>query len=278
LVVAHGGESLKYATAAGVDSPLVYHKIGVLNSAFERPASRILHRAAVARAHAVVAISEAARREAIDRLGVHPSSISVIPNARDPEKFWPSPRCNSIPLLTFVGHLGRSKRPNWLVEAASELRSRGHEFEAVIAGSGPLLGELRREARSAGVALIGHVDDVADLLRRTDVLAFPSMPFEGMPGVLIEAAMSGAACVTTDVPGASDVVMHGETGLIVPPDRFDLFVDSIEQLIVDPERSVRFGHAARSTAVERFHPRRIATAWESLCHHILEESPCACST
>ncbi len=230
LVVAHGGEPLKYAVLAGVPRRrLVYYKIGV-GGARLRGGRRGLNRRLLGRARLVAAVSDDAAREAHD-LGVPNSQLRVIVNGRDPAVYRPAPRAaggagpDNAVRLAFVGHLTPSKRPERFVELVRVLRADGVELHATMGGDGPLQLGLAAAARDAGVDLVGRVDDVPALLAASDVFVFTSVPEgEGMPGVLIEAGLAGLPVVTTDVPGARSVVDEGRTGFVVAVDDFDALV------------------------------------------------------
>ena len=91
VVVAHGGEPLKYAVLAGVPrGALVYYKIGV-GDARLHGVKRRLHQFFQARAHRVAVVSGAAADEAI-ALGVPATRVVVIPNGRDPGEYRPGAR------------------------------------------------------------------------------------------------------------------------------------------------------------------------------------------
>ena len=91
---------------------------------------------------------------------------------------------------------------------------------------------LQRTAAAANVELLGSRSDVATLLPEFDVLVFTSIPEgEGMPGVLIEAGMCGLAVVTTDVPGARDVIDDDHTGYVVPPEPLQPLVEAVANLV-----------------------------------------------
>jgi glycosyltransferase involved in cell wall biosynthesis len=166
--------------------------------------------------------------------------------------------------LVFVGHLEEGKRPERFIAVVRALRSEGFAVEASIAGDGPLLGEVRSAARDAGVAVLGNVEDVPALLARSDVLVFTSSPAEGMPGVLIEAGMAALPAVTTDVPGARDIVDHDHTGFVVAADDLDALVRSTRALVEDPELRARLGDAARRRCTASFSLETSMRQWRAL--------------
>jgi glycosyltransferase involved in cell wall biosynthesis len=277
IVVAHGGEPLKYAVLAGVpQSRLVYYKIGAGNARLTGP-RRWLHARFVRRAGVVAAVSDAAAREALE-LGVAPERLRVIPNGRDPSRFSLRVHCGTArPRLVFIAHLDPPKRPQRFCDVVAALRGRGLAVEAAIAGDGPLLDSLRPAAAAAGVELLGNVDDVPALLSASDVLVLTSAPMEGMPGVLIEAGLAGLPSVTTDVPGAADVVEHGETGFVVGVDDLDGLVDATAALVEDADLRARLGAAARRRCEERYGLEAGVHLWRSLLAELIAD-PCTSST
>lgn len=253
VVVAHGGEPLKYLALAGRARPLVYLKIGTSSGDLDRWWVRRLYQILARRAAVVAAISDTAIAEAAAELGVPRSRLRLVPNGRDPRRFRSGGRPDTgPPRLAFVGQLNRSKRPDVFVEAVERLRRNGREVDAWVAGDGPLLDVVARRAAVAGVEVLGPRHDVADLLARSDIFVFTGAPPEGLPGVLIEAGLSGLPVVTTDVPGAAEVVVDGETGFVVGVDAPDDLYRRVEELVDDAEVRHRMGAAARARCEERF--------------------------
>ena len=272
VVVAHGSEPLKYAVLAGVGRDgLVCYKIGAGHTRLTGIRGRI-YRTLLRRAAIVAAVSEAAAAEAA-AYGVDAKRLRVIPNGRDPDAYPTDrrpPTNASAPRLTWVGHLDEAKRPLRFVELVQSLQAAGVEVTATVAGDGPLLERVRSAAREVEVAgtttvdVPGNVADVPALLGVTDVLVLTSAPNEGMPGVLIEAGMAGLPVVTTDVPGASDVVDNGVTGFVVAVDDFDGLVSATRTLIEDAGLRARLGAAARRRCEMEFSLAASMRAWQAL--------------
>jgi glycosyltransferase involved in cell wall biosynthesis len=277
LVVAHGGEPLKYLCAVRSRGPLVYYKIGI-GDARLTGIRRWLHRRCARAADVVAAVSEGAAGEA-RALGVPADRVVVIPNGRDAAAYPPRSLSgpDRAPKLLSVGHFDAAKRPERFIRMVRALRSADVAVEAAMAGDGPLLEPLRDEARSAGVELLGNRDDVPALLAASDLFVFTGGPPEGMPGVLIEAGLAGLAVVTTAVPGAEEVVESGHTGAIVPVDDFYALVREVRALVEDPERRDRWGDAARRRCAARFGLDSSVDEWRALLARLLAE-PCASST
>jgi len=127
------------------------------------------------------------------------------------------------------------------------LRARGCSFDALLVGDGPLADDVTRIAAPLQVRVEGRSDDVAGLLRSADVLLFTSLPQgEGMPGVFIEASLSGVPVVATDVPGARDVIEDGRTGRVLGVDDLPGLTVAVAELLEDAALRTGMGQAARA--------------------------------
>lgn len=147
------------------------------------------------------------------------------------------------------------------VEAARMLRSQGRGIDMLLAGE-PDPGnpaavpehEIRAWVGEGLVQWLGHVDDMPALLRSVDIVALPSYR-EGLPKGLIEAAASGCALVTTDVPGCREVVADGVDGLLVPVRDGVALAGAIARLHDDPALRARLAEAAVRKALACFDER-----------------------
>jgi glycosyltransferase involved in cell wall biosynthesis len=268
VVVAHGGESLKYVVAAGRSSPhFVYHKIGTSAEGLAHPVRRALYRRLAGRADVVVGVSQEMADEAGRLLGVPRARRVAIPNGRDPSLYAPSPEgpSHEPARLLFVGHLTPSKRPDVFIDVVNRLRGQGLVVDAAIVGDGPLGSHLASRSAQSGVEMLGRRDDVASLLARSDVFVFPSVAEgEGLPGVMVEAALAGLPIVTTDVPGANAVVDDGVSGYVVDVDDIEGLAAAAAKLVADPALRMRMGSSGRRRAVARFGLQASTAAWQSL--------------
>lgn len=272
LVVAHGSEPLKYlALTSRRTPPVIYYKIGVAQSSALRGPRRLVHHALMGRAARVAGVSQECLDEAERSFGVPQAQLVLIPNGRDETQFYPEKHpVRGLPSLVFVGHLTTSKRPERFIEVVRLLRQQGIRLTASMVGDGPLRAALSARAAAAGVELLGHSDRVAELLRQSDVAAFTSIPDgEGMPGVFIEAGLSGLPMVSTAVPGASTVIQDAQTGFVVGVDDLDSFVDRTRRLLTDPALRHSFGDAARARCLAGFTLDASAAKWQALLGDML---------
>ncbi len=274
VVVAHGGEALKYAVVARPKtSALVYKKTGSSLESLEGPLRRAVYRRLVGAADMTAAVAQEAVTEATDLLRLAPSRVMLAPNGRDPLKFctYPVRRDRAVPRMVSVGRLTSGKRPDWFLTAVRRLRDQGVKLEGIIVGDGPLAEELAPSAADASVELLGRREDVPEILAEADVLVFTGVAEgEGMPGVLIEAGLAGLPAISTAVSGARTVISHGVTGLVVPVDDIDALVDAMYQLAVDPGLRARMGAAARQRCLDHFTLSASAARWQELFDGLLE--------
>lgn len=266
VVVAHGGDPLKYLVPAmaGAHRPLAYYAIGTYAAQRQRQLQLWVWRRLVARADMVAAEGLEVREECMSLLGLPGSKVVMTPNGRDPQIFRPRQKRDAVPRLTvtFVGALNEGKGPDRFIQVIAGLRRRGVDARALVVGDGPLAGPLRGPAEAAGVELLGSRSDVPELLRHSDVMVFPSRPVgEGMPGVLIEAGLSGVPAVATDVPGVRTIVGDDVTGLVVPEDDIGAMTDATERLLSDATLRSTMGEAARNRCLERFSLDVVAGLW-----------------
>jgi len=225
----------------------------------------------MARAQLVVAVGDEVHDECTGRFRVAPQRAIVIPNGRDPSRFRPRSEAAEAAeaTLIFVGALTPQKRPDRFVEVVRRLRAEGRVFRAVMVGDGPLAGTLAPLAAAHDVELLGPRSDVPELLRRSDVFVFTSLPTgEGMPGVLIEAGLSGLPVVSTLVPGAATVVCDGRTGMIVD-DSVATMAAAVGGLLEGPDRRAALGRSARIWCDSEFNLDRMAQRWRTALHPML---------
>jgi glycosyltransferase involved in cell wall biosynthesis len=157
----------------------------------------------------------------------------------------------------------------------SVLAERGVLVPTRIVGGGRLEHDLgaQIEACALGgtVELVGarSQTDVLDLIRRAAVLVAPCVTAldgdrDGLPTVLLEAMATGTPVIATPVTGIPEVVIDGETGLVVPESDPYALANAIERLLGDPTLGARLARAARALVEEQFDVRRQAAALGAL--------------
>lgn len=162
---------------------------------------------------------------------------------------------DGAPVVGSVTRFDPVKRVDVLVRALTILTPSLPRLALVLVGGGRDEPRVKRLAADAGlgdrVIFTGSLDDPARTYRVFDLYVATSRK-EGLPLSLLEAMGARLAVVASDVPGHRDVVLHGETGLLVPPDDPTALADAIATLLADPERRRRMGEAGRRRVAEAF--------------------------
>jgi glycosyltransferase involved in cell wall biosynthesis len=148
------------------------------------------------------------------------------------------------PIVLAAGRLTPQKGFETLIAAAARWRGRRPEPVVVVAGSGPLAGDLAARARDLGLdaRFLGQREDIGDLLAAANVFVLPSR-WEGQPLILQEAMRAACPIVATDVGGVRDLT-GDEAALLVAPDDPDALAASILKLLDDADLASRMGKAA----------------------------------
>jgi glycosyltransferase involved in cell wall biosynthesis len=146
----------------------------------------------------------------------------------------------------------RSKGIDVLMQAFTALRNSGVQLQLDLYGRSdadnpePVAAEsLKAWCRRPDATWRGHVADVADIWRRTDIFVLASRGGEGLPRALLEAAACGRPLVATDVPGNRDFVRDGVEGYLVPPDDPAMLADALARLASNADLRRAMGRAAR---------------------------------
>ncbi len=212
------------------------------------------------RVERIIAVSTPIRRRLIERDGVHPDLITIIPNAvvsasGSPADAQLPAELRERPLVGVVARLQPEKGVANFLKAAARLAPQFPEAHFVVAGDGPLRQELAALAEDLGlgerVHFLGFRSDASALMRSVDVLVVPSVT-EGSPLVTLEAMAAGVPVVASAVGGIPDQIRHGKEGLLIPPGDTDALGDALLALLRDPDRARRLGEAGRQRATSRF--------------------------
>ena len=277
VVVSFGSVSLQNAALACAVArrPFVYRNIGD-PAAWHNVRLRWLRVGVpLRRASAIVAVFPAAGDCISGMYGVPTSAIRVIPRGVDPTRFTPVSAAERLaarhslgldperPWLAFIGSLSEEKDPMLALDVAERLDSVG----LVIAGDGPLLDAVRGRGEGMGgrVRVLGPVDDVRTVLAAADALLLTSRT-EGVPGVLIEAALTGLPAIASEVGGVPSALVDGETGVLAAHGDLDGFVSGAEAVIA---QSGAMGESARDLCSQRFSLSIVGDAWESLIGDVI---------
>lgn len=277
VVVAHGSSTLPACAIAtmGTAVPFVYRQIS--DSLFWAPTTlrRLRVRAGLARAARVVALWEGSADTLVQHFGVDRSKLRVVPNGVPTAGFGVASaseraaarRAFDLPpddtVVTYVGALAREKGVDLAVDAVARVPG----LRLLVVGDGPERAPLEQRAASAApgrVRFTGSLADPRSAYAATDVLVLATRGGDSMPAVLIEAGLMGIPAVTTPVGGIPDIVVDGETGVLVPVDDLEALTAACRDLVTDRNRAEVLGRAARRRCDRRFSIASVAEQWSTV--------------
>lgn len=189
------------------------------------------------------------RSYVVGGVGVDPRSFSFAPEPAVPPH-----------VVLLASRMLWDKGIGEFVEAARILRKEGGDRLRFVLAGGSDRGNpaavprrtLEAWHREGVVEWLGFCHNMPQVLRASHVIVLPSYYGEGVPKILLEAAATGRAAVTTDWPGCRDAVRHEETGLLVPPRDSRALAEAIGYLVGNPDERRRMGENARMRAEREF--------------------------
>jgi glycosyltransferase involved in cell wall biosynthesis len=221
---------------------------------FRLGAFRYVERLLATRAARVIAITEALRRFTVERVGLPAGKVTTIHYGLDElPRAWGQTDL-ALPqgkIVLAIARLVPQKGIDVAIRATA-----GLDATLVVLGEGPERPRLEALGRELGVRLVlpGRVGDVASVLRRADVLVHPAR-WEGFGLALLEAMLAELPVVATRVSSIPEIVVDGETGLLVPPDDPPALSAALARVLADPGG---YGAAGRARARAEFSVERMA--------------------
>lgn len=178
----------------------------------------------------------------------------------DPVQFAYTPEpANDTPVILFSSRLLKAKGIGEYVHAARILKSKGVVAHFQVAGDiyagnhDSITREQLDDWVSEGcIEWLGQRDDMPALMAAANIVTLPSYYGEGVPKVLLEAASTGRAIVTTDMPGCRETVEDGETGLLVEPKSAWALAEGLEKLLKDKALREEMGKKGRARIEKDF--------------------------
>jgi glycosyltransferase involved in cell wall biosynthesis len=222
------------------------------------------------RAERTIAISHAVARSIMTLEGVPPAKIEVVHYGLAAAAFAGMARRGSLraelglsdePLIGFVGRMATPKGVDVLLRAIGEVGRIIPHAHLALAGDGRLMREMRALAGALGLTnthFLGWRGDIASIMADVDVLAVPSRS-EGFGLVVLQAMALSRPVVASRVTALPEIVEHGQTGMLVPPDDPASLAHALSDVLLSPERGAAMGRAGRSRLEQEFTLERMAS-------------------
>lgn len=229
---------------------------------------------------AFIAVSSEINSE-LTGIGVPAERRLFIPNGVDTQRFSPvsteqrmqlREKLNlppQAPIAVFSGRLVLGKQVDLLLEIWRGLQMGFKQSLLLIIGSGGEEARLR-QMNVENVRFAGQVDDVAPYLQSSDFFVLPSAA-EGLSNALLEALAVGLPCVATAVGGTPDVIVDGENGLLVAPDKPHDLQAALSKLLTNISMRQRMGKLARETILARYSLENTADRLAALYQRLAKE-------
>lgn len=227
---------------------------------FRTGAFRFVERGLSRVADRIVTITDSLRRFTVERVGVPATKVQTIHYGMDelPEPWGVNPADDVPPGARVLLAVARLTRQKGIDVAIRALPSLPHDAVLVVLGEGPERAPLELLARELGVErrvyLPGRVPDVAAWLRRTAVLVHPAR-WEGFGLGVLEAMLAELPVVASDVSSLPELVVDGETGVLVRPDDPSALSLGIARALED---QTRLGAGGRERARSEFSVAKMA--------------------
>ncbi|MEM0981783.1 MAG: glycosyltransferase family 4 protein [Cyanobacteria bacterium P01_H01_bin.58] len=212
----------------------------------------------LARCDCVIVFSKL-QRDLLLKLGVSESTVAVIPNGVDVDKYAPGPSAikstlRARQLFVYQGRLSPEKNVDALLKAWRQAQM-GPDCKLAIVGNGPLEASLKLfYGNDDTIHWLGFVGDElrrVDILRGADAFILPSL-VEGLSLSLLEAMSCGTACIATDAGADGEVLEHG-AGIVLDTQRVAHQLRTIFPILRDhPEMTRLLGQKARQRVLERY--------------------------
>ena len=179
------------------------------------------------------------------------TTFHVVSGGMDAQRFAPSPEQARADFI-LVARLSSVKRVDLFLQALARVARERPQASAIVVGDGPLLEDLKRQARDLGLAdrvtFAGHQADVESWLKQARVFVLTS-DSEGLSLALMEGMLCGLPAVVSDVGDLPELVEEGSNGFLVAERTPEAFADRMIALAGDPERLRSFSEAARQAAL-----------------------------
>ena len=222
-----------------------------------------------------VCVSQAVADFSISQARLPSKKIVVIPNGVDAAMFASARPADlsafgitpESRVFVSIGRLDPQKGFDDLIKAAALVIPSHPQAHFLIVGEGPERDRLSRLIdemnMAAHVHLAGWRADVAELLAASYALVLPSL-WEGMPNVVLEAMASALPVVGTRVEGMSEMVIEGQTGLLVPPRDAHALAAAVETLLANPQSARAMGSLGQKRVAAEFTWEQMAARYEEL--------------
>lgn len=246
--------------------------------------ARRLRQKIVSKADVFIAISQEIKNELID-YGISEGKIINIPNGVDSTKYYPASENRKKELrkinnfnsksiiILYAGALNRRKGTYDLLNAIKQLEQSLHENVEVVL-CGPDHEDIYKNCivdidYPVRVTYKGNVKNLDEYYQMADIFVFPSYS-EGLPNVLLEAAMCGLAVVASDIGGNRDIISSSKLGILYPVGNVMKLSEAIQEMVNNPKLRVDLSSSIYDMALKKFSLNLVSEQYQELYSKLIE--------
>lgn len=288
IIQANGSDNLKYVVAAQFGSkkvPLIYRNISQvsfwLKDAFFK---KLLTKTLFSKVDYIVSVGNESMKDLIEVFPSVKNKIGVISRGVPDES---AGRLNSsekiksefgfppnVRILAWAGSFSPEKNPSFMLDVMKEVVKTFPETRLLMAGKGPLLENIKSEIFNHqlqnNIIAVGYRNDLPTIYAASELFLLGSK-IEGVPGVILEAAIQGTPSVAVSVGGVNEVVVNNKTGIILYDHNPLEFAKAIVELLKDDNKREELGNNSRKFVLENYNEKINATKFEMLYKKLKSE-------
>jgi len=248
----------------------------------ERSLKLRLNRFLMNRMDVISAVAQGQRDQLVTRQYIREDIVRVVYNGIDLDQFKPrverEEQCRLLglnskaPIVGTVARLVHLKGVDVFLKAAEAVLKKFPSAQFVVVGDGPECHQLKRRSQALGIAssvrFLGSRGDVADTARVFNVGVLSSRT-EALPMVILEYMSLSVPVIATNVGGVSEMVGHGETGLLISEDDPSALAGALEVLLSDPHKARKMGLRGRAKVESCFQISNTVSRTEQLFEKLL---------
>lgn len=230
----------------------------------------------------IISCGETMKTQLVEGCHFPPTQVTSIPTGIDFTRFTPSHSRQQVRqalalapedfVVLMAGIIRSVKRHAIALQAFQHLLQRHPTAQLLLAGEGPMLERMQQLAAELHIAdkvhFLGHREDVPDLMAAADLLLLTSSS-EGVPQAVTQALGLGVPVVATSVGGVPELILHEETGLLVPAENPQATADALLRIAEDPALAARLGAAGRAHALANYSHTAMLDKTEALLNALL---------
>ena len=166
-------------------------------------------------------------------------------------------------LIGFIGRLVDEKGINIFLDSLTKLNTK-LKIKVLIVGEGKLSSAIPKKINRIKVTHIKTVTAIKPIYNLIDILVIPSLGMEGLPLVLLEAGLLKKCVIASNVDGLSDVIIHNQNGILIPPGNSDELTKWINELIISKSKRIQLGNNLYKTVRQNNNLKKMIDQTEQL--------------